>query len=167
MKKLFLIRHAKSSWKEAKPDFERGLNRRGKVSAKFMGEKLLSRGAAIDLLIASAAKRTQKTTQLLNDSLNLSSDAIEITEELYLASPREIISMVKRQDASVNELAIVGHNPGITAALNRLSGEHFENMPTCSIGCIIFDVDSWEDIEDSGKLGFFIYPKMFKQLLEK
>ena len=41
MKKLYLIRHAKSSWKEVGvPDFKRKLNKRGKKDASIMGEVL-------------------------------------------------------------------------------------------------------------------------------
>lgn len=162
MKKLYIIRHAKSSWKEGEDDFDRGLKRKGKITARFMGDKLVSRGANIERLISSSAKRTRKTTALLNESLNLPESQITFHPDLYLASSKAIIKHLNDVDDSVNELALVGHNPGVTDALNKLAGEHFENMPTSSMGCVIFDVDSWSEINGNGKLGFFIFPKMFK-----
>lgn len=162
MKKLYIIRHAKSSWKEGEADFDRGLKRKGKITARYMGAKLVSRGANVEQLISSSAKRTRKTTGLLNESLNLSESQITFNPDLYLAASVTIINYLHTLDDSINEVALVGHNPGVTDALNKLAGEHFENMPTSSMGCVIFSVNSWSEINGNGKLGFFIFPKMFK-----
>jgi phosphohistidine phosphatase len=163
MKKLYIIRHAKSSWKEGLDDYDRGLKKRGKLNSPFMAEKLTSRGVKIDYIVSSSAKRTKKTTTLMNEVLGLDPTQIEFKKELYLASPKTIITEIQKTDDSVNELMVVAHNPGVTQVVNFLAKEHFENIPTASIACILFGIDSWSEIKNNGKLGFFIYPKMFKQ----
>lgn len=163
MKKLYIVRHAKSSWKEEVDDYDRGLKKRGKLNSPFMAGKLISRGAKIDHILSSSAKRTKKTTSLMNEVLGLDTTSISYKKELYLASPKTIINQIQNTDSSVNELMVVAHNPGVTQVVNFLAKEHFENIPTAGIACILFDIDSWSEIKNNGKLGFFIYPKMFKQ----
>ncbi len=163
MKKLFIIRHAKSSWSEDKDDFDRKLKKRGMTDAGFMAEKLLSRGAKIQQIVSSSSRRTTDTTQIMNDYIGLRKSKISFTKELYLASPKSVISQIKSMDDSVNELMIVAHNPSVTQVVNHLANEHFDNIPTLGIACILFDDKSWSTIKNNGKLGFYIYPKMFKQ----
>ena len=128
-----------------------------------MAGKLVSRGVKIDLIVSSSAKRTVKTTKLINEVLGLSKDQIQYSKELYLSSPKTLISSIKKTDDAVDELMIVAHNPGVPQVVNHLVNEHFENTPTCGMTCILFDIDSWSDLKNNGTLGFFIYPKMFKQ----
>ncbi|MGB0805405.1 MAG: SixA phosphatase family protein [Salibacteraceae bacterium] len=163
MKKLFIVRHAKSSWAEGKDDFDRGLKKRGKLNTPFMAGKLVSRGVKIDRILSSAAKRTVKTAKLMNEVFGLSDTQIEFSKKLYLSSPKTIINHVKETDDTVDELMLVAHNPGVTQVVNYLANEHFENIPTCGIACILFDIKSWSELKNNGTLGFFIYPKMFKQ----
>jgi len=67
MKKLFLIRHAKSSWSDPSvSDFHRKLNKRGKRDAPFMAEKLAARDNTLpDIVISSPAKRAKKTARFM------------------------------------------------------------------------------------------------------
>ena len=163
MKKLYIVRHAKSSWAEGIDDFDRGLKKRGQLDTRFMAGKLISRGAKIEEVISSSAKRTKKTTKLMNEIYGLPSENISYRKDLYLSPPKTIISTIKDTDDSIEELMVVAHNPGVTQVVNYLAHEHFENIPTCGIACILFESKSWKDIKNNGKLGFYIYPKMFKQ----
>lgn len=166
MKKLYIVRHAKTSWKVGVQDFDRTLKKRGKINAPFMAEKLVSRGAKVDKIIASAAKRTSKTAKLFAEQLGIEKEEITFTKELYLATPKTIIKLVQSVPEEIDELMIVAHNPGVTQTVNFLANEHFENIPTAGIACILFDVKSWEEIKNIGTLGFFIYPKMFNKIPE-
>ena len=59
MKKLFLIRHAKSDWSDnTLKDFDRGLNARGLKDAPFIGKFLKNKNIIPDLIISSPALRT-------------------------------------------------------------------------------------------------------------
>jgi phosphohistidine phosphatase len=165
MKKLYIVRHAKSSWEIGQDDFERGLKKKGKLNAPFMAGKLLSRGVNVEQIISSSAKRTIKTTALLNQVLGVPKAMVSYNKDLYLAAPKEIIKQIQQTNDSINELMIVAHNPGVTQVVNFLAKEHFENIPTSGMACILFDIESWSELKNNGKLGFFIYPKMFKQSL--
>ena len=107
MKKLGLLRHAKSDWGPSdKRDFDRGLNARGKRGAALMGAHVREQGVAWDRLIASPARRVQ---------LTLESAAIgpapQWDERLYLASTDAIYQVL--HEAGGDAVLIAGHNPGL------------------------------------------------------
>tara|TARA_R110002050_G_scaffold204327_2_gene339738 strand:+ start:44591 stop:45094 length:504 start_codon:yes stop_codon:yes gene_type:complete len=166
MKKLVIVRHAKSSWKNGEDDYERSLKKKGKLNVPLMAGKLLTRGIDVKQIISSSAKRTMKTTELINGVLDLDESKVSFQKELYLASPKTMINTIQSVADEVDELMIVAHNPGVTLVVNYLANEHFENIPTCGMACILFDINSWSEIKNNGTLGFFIYPKMFKQNIE-
>ena len=86
MKTLFLLRHAKSSWKEAElSDFDRPLNERGRRAAPFMGRLLRERGFAPELIISSTAKRARKTARLLTEGAQYEVPVI-FDDRIYEAS---------------------------------------------------------------------------------
>jgi phosphohistidine phosphatase len=162
MKKLYIVRHAKSAWDSGVEDFNRPLKTKGKLAAPFMAEKLVSRGIHPNLIISSSAKRTKQTTELISKKMGIENTKIQFTKDLYLASPKTIISIIQAVSDDVNELMIVAHNPGVTQVINYLATEHFENVPTSGIACILCPIDSWSELKNNGKLGFYLYPKMFK-----
>jgi phosphohistidine phosphatase len=166
MKKLLIVRHSKTSWKTDRTDFDRNLKTKGETHASFMGDKVLSRGLNIQKVLSSSANRTTQTTNILNKSLHLDAAQITFHKELYLAAPKTIIQHIKEVEDSVDELMIVAHNPGVTQVVNYLANEHFENVPTSGMACLLFDIDSWSEIKNNGTLGFYMYPKMFKQNLD-
>jgi len=163
MKTLILIRHAKSSWDEGVGDFERSLNVRGLSDASLMGERLLSRLAgaeqSLDALISSSAKRADQTSRLLARSLSFPEASIEWRNELYLATPQTIQNIIRHLPDTVNNVALVGHNPGITELAEKLTGDHFGNMPTCSMVTIEFPVDHWLDTGSWADFVDFDFPK--------
>lgn len=66
MKTLYIIRHAKSSWKDLSiGDHDRKLNERGKLNAPFMGKKLAEKGEQIDIYLSSTAKRVFRTARYI------------------------------------------------------------------------------------------------------
>jgi len=166
MKKIYIVRHAKTSWKVGVEDFDRTLKKRGKINAPFIADKLKSRGVKVDQIIASSAKRTTKTAKIFAEQLGIDSSQIGFTQELYLASPKTILKIIQSTSDEVDELMIVAHNPGVTQSVNFLAKEHFENIPTSGTACILFDIDTWKEVKNNGTLGFFIYPKMFNKITE-
>ena len=72
MKKLFLIRHAKSSHDDLKmKDIDRTLNNRGKEDAPMMGKILKEKGVKPDLIFSSPAVRALETAKFFSKELNL------------------------------------------------------------------------------------------------
>ena len=80
MKTLYLVRHAKSSWKDSSlTDRERPLNKRGEKDAPMMGKRLLSRSVRPSLIMTSPAKRARRTARLIARELRVQKSAAAAT----------------------------------------------------------------------------------------
>jgi phosphohistidine phosphatase len=161
MKKLFIVRHAKSSWDFPElDDLDRPLNKRGKKNAPQMGSRLAKRGIKPQLIITSPAKRAAATAREIAKELSFPKSDIIKEPLLYHGTNKNIIQMLQKQNNDINEIMIFGHNPGLTDLANYLSGSHIYNIPTCGIAEIDFEIFSWADIDEKkGVLVYFDYPK--------
>jgi len=163
MKRLILIRHAKSNWNEGVSDFDRSLNNRGLSDAPMMGERLAayltSTEQRLDALISSSAKRAEQTACLLAHALSFPEASIEWHRELYLAPPQSMQEVIGDLPEHVNTVALVAHNPGITELAEKLTGEHFGNVPTCGMITVEFPVDHWLDVGSWADFVCYDYPK--------
>ncbi len=164
MKTLFLIRHAKSSWDNPEwTDFSRPLNDRGFRDAELMAEIFARKVKSLDAIIASPAMRAITTTHIFTKYLNFDKNDIILDENIYEARASYIKQLVLGTNDCIESLAIFGHNPSMTSLSSYFLGDYVDNLPTCSIVCIDFDIDSWKKIEDiNGILRFFDYPKLYK-----
>ena len=160
MKTLLLARHAKSGWDDTgQNDFERNLNPRGQRDAPLMASYLQQCGYMINQIISSDAVRALQTAEQYKKYLTPEHDLITY-HDLYLAPLNSIIHLVKNISQSEAVVMLVGHNPGMSEALNYWTGEIIEDMPTCSVGIIQFDINSWADTQASqGSLLGFEYPQ--------
>jgi phosphohistidine phosphatase len=163
MKNLFLVRHAKSSWKHKDlSDLERPLSSRGRRDAPFMGKLLSRQKINPDVMLTSPAARAVSTAKYFCDEMNTLFEKVKIIPGLYMPEPDEILNVIEGLDSTINSAMIFSHNPGITDLYNQLSDEMIENIPTCGIAAIEFDEDSWNDLKDkTGHLLFFEYPKKY------
>jgi phosphohistidine phosphatase len=145
MKTLFLLRHAKSSWKEVDvADFDRPLNERGGRAAPFMGRLLRERGFTPDIIVSSPARRARKTARLFKGAGEYTAPLV-FDERIYEASPTTLLYIAAEADDSKGSIMLVGHNPGMEEAARVLTGQT-EPMPTAAIAVIDLDIDSWKDI---------------------
>jgi len=163
MKTIYLVRHAKSSWKHPElSDIERPLNKRGKRDAPYIGNVLKDKGVKPDLLISSPAIRARKTAAVIAEIIEYPKSKIIIDDNIYESSSSELINIIQRFDDKYKSVMIFGHNPCFTILNNYLSDSYIDNIPTCGIVGIHFN-SSWKKINGkSGKTFFFIYPKLFK-----
>jgi phosphohistidine phosphatase len=164
MKTLYLIRHAKSSWKyPALRDEERPLNKRGQENAPDMGKRLKKRGVIPDLLVSSHAQRAFDTANLMADALGYSKRQIIVDKRLYHAATADFMKVIGEQNNKVESLLVFGHNPGLTTLANTLCDEYLDNIVTAGVYAIRFDVKRWRDIPDvQGEFLFYDYPKKGK-----
>lgn len=147
MKTLILIRHAKSSWKDhSLPDHERPLSKRGKRDAPTMGRRLAERGIEVELMLSSPATRAMATAEAVAEEIGCPWDEIVADERLYEADTEELLTVVEDQDDWVDCLLLVGHNPGLTALVNYLSRVDIDNLPTCGVVDLRYDVTRWAEI---------------------
>lgn len=163
MKKLFIIRHAKSSWSDTTlDDINRPLNKRGLKDAPFMAKLLYDKNVIPDLIISSPSLRTKLTLKFFMDELNYDKEII-YKEEIYEAPMENIFEVVKNIDYSFETVFLFGHNPGLNEFVNFICDANIENIPTCGIVELEFDIDSWENISiKNSKLNSFEYPKKYK-----
>jgi len=161
MKTLTLIRHAKSSWKDAGlADRDRPLNGRGENDAPVMGARLRDSGIRPSLLISSPANRAWTTARIVAAEIGYPREFLQREERLYLASPADMIEVLKEQDAGFNSIVLFGHNPGLTEFANRLVPNLTSNVPTCGIVSVDIDTDDWDlSYLPACHLNFFDYPK--------
>jgi phosphohistidine phosphatase len=121
MHQLLLLRHAKSSWDDAKlPDRDRPLNKRGRRAAAAMRGAMHDLGLSPDVVLVSAARRTQETLAALEpwDDTPL----IETLDSLYLASAGQMLAILQGVNETVRSLMVIGHNPGMHELAVLLSG---------------------------------------------
>lgn len=162
MKKLFIVRHAKSDWANFNlSDFERPLNSRGLRDAPEMANRLTEKNIKIDLLVSSSANRALTTAQFFAPEFNI--DVLKV-DELYHASVKTFYKVIGSIKDEFNSVAIFSHNPGITDFVNELTPTKIDNMPTCGIFAINVFSNSWLDFELVKKeFSFFDYPKLTQQ----
>ena len=163
MKTLYLVRHAKSSWKSLElADAERPLNKRGKRDAPFMAKLLRTMGVKLDVLMASPAARAVTTATIFAEKIKYPEKKILLKNELYEGDDEALVRMIQETDDSFQHVMLVGHNPALTTVVNTLCDAEIENIPTCGVVCVEFDITTWREVnERHGKLIFFEYPKLY------
>jgi phosphohistidine phosphatase len=145
VKRLILMRHAKSDWSASGDDHSRPLNKRGTESAPAMGAWLCRKGWRPDEVLCSTSTRTRQTLDLLG----LADMPTRFERGLYLAEADQIVDFLYTAEAMT--VLLIGHNFGIGNCAHRLvktppAHPRFLDYPTCATSLIAFDIDDWTDI---------------------
>lgn len=162
MKRLILMRHAKSDWSAGEPDHQRPLNGRGRRSAKALGDWLRSQGLTPDQALCSSATRTRETLSFLGIDV-----PTRYENRLYHAGPVAMLNTLR--EAEGDTVVMIGHNPGIASFAEEIVATpprhpRFFDYPTGATLVVEFEVDSWPDIEEgTGETRAFVIPR---ELLE-
>lgn len=162
MKRLILIRHAKSNWDAPFDDHARTLNDRGRASAAAIGRWMKSQGYTPDQIYSSDAARTRETTDVIVGALG-TSPKITLNAHMYHASPATLMKVLKA--ATGDTIALIAHNPGIAFLAEDILAsqpdhERFYNYPTCATLVCDFPINNWaEAVSRSGQVVDFIVPK--------
>ncbi|MEO8224223.1 MAG: histidine phosphatase family protein, partial [Gammaproteobacteria bacterium] len=147
-RQLTLIRHAKSAWEDAgMNDRERPLNARGEHDAPAMGQRLRARNARPTLMLTSPAVRARRTAQIIAREIGYPQEFLQREEDLYLATPEQLIGVLARQESSFRDVIVCCHNPGLTELANRLTGAGIDNVPTTGIVIIELEIKRWADLD--------------------
>ena len=156
---LYLLRHAKSSWKDdSQKDFDRPLKGRGREAAEQLGKRLASEKLQDAVLICSPAARARETAQIVLKHSGLRMDQ-RFDERIYEASLRDLLQVVSEIPDDKQTAMMVGHNPGFEELLAFLTGEA-RRMPTCALAKIKLEAASWKDARaGAGSLAMFLTPK--------
>ena len=169
MKKLTLLRHAKSSWNDpVDRDFDRPLNKKGKRAAAVMGRFIRSKGLTFDQILASPAVRVIETLENVEEARG---KAMEPTwdRKIYLASSATLLDVLRGANADADHILMVGHNPGLEDLVFDLvpddgtspaRDEVETKYPTAALAEMTLAIDSWADIgEKCGSLDRFTRPR--------
>jgi phosphohistidine phosphatase len=160
-KKLFIVRHAKSSWDHPHlSDFERPLNNRGRSDAPEMGDRLVTLGLKPDLIISSPANRAITTAREISIKLGMEPSDIRQNADLYHAHASTMRRIISQTRDEHNIIMLFGHNPGLTYLIEDLCDFDLENLPTCGVCGIEFEVESWAEVlHKDGNKFFYDFPK--------
>jgi phosphohistidine phosphatase len=167
MRRLLLLRHAKSDWPDGIDDKLRPLAERGRGDAPEMGRAIAKLALVPDLAMVSAALRTRQTWDLVSPQFGRDVPA-RIEEGLYAASERTMLNFVRTASDDAETLIIVGHNPGTerlarsfaksgdAGAIRRVEKKY----PTCGLAVIELPIGRWKDAAPpAGRLEMFLTPK--------
>jgi phosphohistidine phosphatase len=148
VKRLYLLRHAKSSWSEPSlADEERPLAPRGQKAAKKLAKELRRRKIRPELVLCSSSRRTQETLELIAGALG--KPTIEVEEGLYGAGADTLLARIRMADASVDSLLVIAHNPGLQDLAVTLAPDDerlAEKFPTGALAEFELDAESWAEL---------------------
>ncbi|WP_340586564.1 SixA phosphatase family protein [Erythrobacter alti] len=165
MKRLGLLRHAKSDWDDMSlRDFDRGLNDRGRKGAKLMGEHIRESGAKFDLAVASPAERVKRTLEASELGL-----PVQFEETAYLADAATLIGLLRAVKTDPSAILLAAHNPGLQELAltlvppdgeDALFDEVMQKYPTASYAVFELNIESWDELEPGcGKMIHFARPR--------
>ncbi|WP_449388430.1 SixA phosphatase family protein [Chryseobacterium lineare] len=153
MKKLILVRHAKSDWPEETDDFDRPLADKGLEEAMQMSRFMKNNNVAIDYFISSPAVRALNTCKIFNQDYHIS---IVTNERLYNPSESNFESVIYDLDDRHESVALFSHNNGISNFANSISQDIF-HFPTCGVAGFEIDCNSWSEFDGAKKRLLFFY----------
>lgn len=160
MKTIYLVRHAKSSWKEeGLQDMDRPLKGRGVRDAYSTSEWLAEQGCTPDHVVSSPATRALHTAIIFSKNLELPVNDIQLEAGIYHAGSKELMNILRGLDDEFSSVMLFGHNPTITDFVNKCIDHRIDNVPTTGVACLRFDAEQWKDLGKKAELVFFDYPK--------
>lgn len=161
MKTLYMVRHAKSSWKYDVQDHSRPLKERGKKDCKLVTESLRDTIKPPQRIITSDAIRAMETANYFKQVFNIPDKHFISNHNLYDFNGQNVMNLIQNIDNSVKRVMIVGHNHAFTSVANMLGNLYIENVPTCGFVMLQFEVDSWSEVS-LGKTVKTLFPRDLK-----
>ena len=167
MFKLYVMRHAKSSWHDLTiDDYDRSLSKRGKKNAKKICEFFVKRKYKFDYVLVSSSKRTAKTLKILLKKIEKPKKIIS-SKKLYLANEDIIINMIKKIPKKFKSVLLINHEPAVRNLVRSITknqnNNHFKilnyKFSTAAFAKIYFNFNNWSQLDRNGLLKEFIRPK--------
>ena len=164
MKRVVIVRHAKSVPYGYEDDFNRILTERGEKDATKISLELKQRGIKVDIMISSPAKRALRTAHIFTENLSFDKSKIIEVKDLYDGmTTSQFLKLIHELHESAETVIFFGHNPDFQYFVDNLLKDVGSYMPTCSTVAIDFDVARWENVEArKGEKVFQLIPRMFR-----
>jgi phosphohistidine phosphatase len=166
MRDLLLLRHAKSDRQQlSSGDISRPLNKRGRGAALRVGNWMKRHRIRPQWVICSTALRTRETLDLMRSEVNIADELIAFDKRAYLADVGALLAILARCPEDMNNILVIGHNPGMEQLLDYLCGpklplsEKGKLMPAGTLAQVSLP-DDWRKLAPgSGKLARIIRPE--------
>ena len=145
MKTVLFFRHAKSDWDaDWGTDHERPLARRGRKAAKVMGRLLAETGPLPESIVSSSATRARQTLKRAQKAGGWNA-AVRFTDDLYGASPSDLLETICREPDTTEVLMLVGHEPTWSETIEDFVGHDVGHFPTAALARVDLDISSWRE----------------------
>jgi phosphohistidine phosphatase len=153
LRRLVVLRHAKSAWPDGVADHERPLAPRGRRDAPAAGCALADADCLPDLALCSTAVRARQTWDLAVAQWG-TPPPVRHESRLYGADVPELLEAVREVSAEVKTLLLVGHNPGLEELVLTLAGDSLDDalddvrtkFPTSAIAVLAWYGRGWESL---------------------
>ncbi|MFF1641604.1 SixA phosphatase family protein [Streptomyces sp. NPDC058246] len=153
LRRLVVLRHAKSAWPEGVSDHERPLAPRGRRDAPAAGRALAEADCLPDLALCSTAVRARQTWELAAEQWG-TPPPVRLDERLYAADVPELLAAVREAPDQVGTLLLIGHNPGLEELVLDLAGDGLDDaldhvrtkFPTSAVAVLAWHGSSWREL---------------------
>ena len=165
MKRVYLLRHAKSSWKDPTlRDRDRPLAGRGRRAGKAIARYLREEGIHPDLVLCSPALRARETLEGVEPGLGRG--AVRVEPQLYGTGVDELLEVLQGLPDRIESVMLIGHNPTLQELAVALAGRSQEStqlevkLPTGALATLAFPVSRWREVApETGRLEGFVRPR--------
>ncbi|MGV9932533.1 SixA phosphatase family protein [Streptomyces olivaceoviridis] len=149
LRRLVVLRHAKSAWPEGVEDHRRPLAPRGLRDAPAAG-RALAAGTLPDLALCSTAVRARRTWELASAEW-ATPPPVRYDRRLYAAGVPELLEVVREAPPEVRTLLLIGHNPGLEELVLTLAADGLDDsldrvrakFPTSAIAVLAWHGADW------------------------
>ena len=150
-RRLYLLRHAKSSWKDpALADHDRPLAGRGRRASAALAEHMAEHQIVPEFVLCSTALRTRETYGRLEAVLEGAPVLYE--RRMYAASADDLLELLRTVPEQISSVLLIGHNPGLEELglqLTRPSPER-DNLqakfPTAALATLELTSSRWDEL---------------------
>lgn len=156
-KRLFVIRHAKAVQGGYDNDFGRSLAQKAEEQIIQMSVMLKNATIIPDLVLASAALRTQQTADGFAENLGFGKDKIVLKDSIYNTNVTTLIQEINQVSDNINTLFLVAHSPTVGMLVDELTDNFRHHFSTCAIAFLKFNINSWQEV--GGGTGSLVWLK--------
>ncbi|RFA25842.1 hypothetical protein CAI21_17950 [Alkalilimnicola ehrlichii] len=148
MKQVALMRHA-----EALPagageyDYQRPLSEQGECDAALIGRRLARNFRFPDAVLASPARRTRRTAEIVAAQLAFPPADIQFEARAYEARISDLCALLQDLDDALERVVLVAHNPAISGVCTYLLQEWVADLPSGACAQLTLDIESWAEVQ--------------------
>ncbi|MFL0063586.1 SixA phosphatase family protein [Tenacibaculum maritimum] len=162
MKTLYIVRHAKSSWKYSSiKDIDRPLKERGINDAHLVSKVLSKELEKPDVFVSSSANRALHTAIIFCENFKYPLSNLQIKKQLYSFSDGYLVKTIKALDDNFNSAIVFSHDHGINSFVNKFGNKPIAHVSTCGVIGIQFDNKHWKSIKKGATI-LTAFPKDYK-----